>query len=58
MGEMKILGFEVSSCMSGALVEDGLAPVPGVRWRTCLAKLNTGMCEMKTLGLRFRGVIW
>ena len=47
---MKILGFEVSSCMSGELVEDGLAPVPGVRWRTCPAKLNTGMCEMKTLG--------
>ena len=32
------------------LVQDGSAPMRGVRWRTCPALFKTGMCEMKILG--------
>ena len=32
------------------LVQDGLAPMRGERWRTCPALFKTGMCEMKILG--------
>ena len=34
MCEMKILGSEVLWCIFGALVQDGLAPMRGVTWRT------------------------
>ena len=50
MCEMKILGSEVLWCIFGELVQDGLAPICGVRWRTCAAKFKTGMCEMNILG--------
>ena len=32
------------------LVQDGSAPMRGVKWRTCQAKFKTEMCEMKILG--------
>ena len=55
MCEMKILGSEVLWCIFGAFVQDGLAPMRGVTWRTCPAKFKTGMCEMKILGSE---VLW
>ena len=34
----------------GTLVQDGLAHVWGIIWRSAPAKFETGMCEMKILG--------
>ena len=42
----------------GTLVQDGLAHMWGIIWRSAPAKFKTGMCEMKILGLRFCGVSW
>ena len=42
----------------GTLVQDGLAHMRGIIWRSVLAKFKTGMCEMKILGLRFCGLFW
>ena len=42
----------------GTLVQDGLAHMWGIIWRSVPAKFKTGMCEMKILGLRFCGVSW
>ena len=37
------------------LVQDGLAHMWGIIWRSVPAKIKTGMCEMKTLGSE---VLW
>jgi len=42
----------------GTLVQDGLADMWGIIWRSVPAKFKTGMYEMKILGLRFCGVSW
>ena len=42
----------------GTLVQDGLAHMWGIIWRSALAKFKTGMCEMKILGSEVCGVSW
>ena len=37
------------------LVQDGLAHIWGIIWRSVPAKFKTGMCEMKILGSE---VLW
>ena len=39
----------------GTLVQDGLAHMWGIIWRSAPAKFKTGMCEMKILGSE---VLW
>ena len=39
----------------GILVQDGLAHIWGIIWRSVPAKFKTGMCEMKILGSE---VLW
>ena len=39
----------------GTLVQDGLAHMWGIIWRSVPAKFKTGMCEMKILGSE---VLW
>ena len=39
----------------GALVQDGLAHMWGIIWRSAPGKFKTGMCEMKILGSE---VLW
>ena len=34
----------------GTLVQDGLAHIRSIIWRSVPAKFKTGMCEMKILG--------
>jgi len=42
----------------GTLVQDGLAYIWDIIWRSAPAKFKIGMCEMKILGLRFCDVSW
>ena len=48
---LRVWGFVFFfECIFVMLVQDGLAPMRGVKWRTCQAKFKTEMCEMKILG--------
>ena len=48
---LRVWGFVFFfKCIFVMLVQDGSAPMRGVRWRTCPALFKTGMCEMKILG--------